>query len=284
MLKYYSYYNVGGYKDMFLGDSSMKEDKTYFLPLLPVWKKKAQAGDKVLALRVQSLEHLPMIKIVTADDNYDLPRSAKTLFSHGGYKVILKTSGGGETIFAIRDIESSSKDESGRTIPFLLVITGSSDNEKKILEKVAAFASSHLETFSKKISGLFSYDSTKNGISFDLARLTTYIDKISQQANNTLWTMQSEVVIEGNKADVPLLIVPEGISKSLAIQEQELLGKKVNAIDLLDIIPLDNYDKFVALLTRCDYQPRTLIFSDKRALYLLGGAALIGFILGYIIA
>ena len=28
MLKYYSYYNVGGYKDMFLGDSSMEAQKT----------------------------------------------------------------------------------------------------------------------------------------------------------------------------------------------------------------------------------------------------------------
>lgn len=284
MLKYYSYYNVGGYKDMFLGDSSMKEEKTYFLPLLSIWKKKAQAGDKDMASRVQSLEHLPMIKIVTADDSQGLPTSAKTLFSHGGYKVMLTASDSGETIFAIRDIESSSKDESGRTIPFLLVITGSSDNEKKMLEKVAAYASSHLETFSKKISNLFSYDSTKNGISFDLATLTAYINKISQQSNNSLLTMQGEVVIEGNMADVPLLILPEGINRSLAIQEQGLSGKKVNTIDLLDIIPLDNQDKLVAILRRSGRRTLASIFSDKRVLYLLGGAALIGFILGYIIA
>lgn len=284
MLKYYSYYNVGGYKDMFLGDSSMKADKTYFLPLLPVWKKKAQAGDKDMASRVQSLEHLPMIKIVTVDDNHGLPRSAKVLFSHGGYKVMLTASESGETIFAIRDIETSSKDESGRTIPFLLVITGSSDNEKKMLERVAAYASSHLETFSKKVSVLFSYDSNKNGISFDLAALTAYINKISQQSNNSLLTMRGEFVIEGNKADVPLLIVPEGINKNLAIQEQGLSGKKVNTIDLLDIIPLDNHDKLVAILKRSGHRTQTSIFSDKRVLYLLGGVALIGFILGYIIA
>jgi hypothetical protein len=74
MLRYYSYYNVGGYKDMFLGDSNMKTDKTYFLPLLPIWKKKASAGDSDLAAKVKSLEALTSIKIVTRDESYGLPK------------------------------------------------------------------------------------------------------------------------------------------------------------------------------------------------------------------
>lgn len=284
MLKYYSYYNVGGYKDMFLGDSSMKADKTYFLPLLPVWKKKAASGDKELTAKVESLGNLPSIKIVTGEECYGLPHSAKTLFSHGGYKVLLTSSDSGETIFAIRDIESSSKDESGRAIPFLLVVVGSSDNDKKTLEKVAAYASSHLDTFSKKISSLFSYDSEKNGLAFALAPLTSYIYKIAEQSNNSLLTMQGEIMIEGKRADVPLLIVPEGINRSLAIQEQGLSGKRVNAIDLLDVIPLDNHERLIALLKGKNGNGRTSIFSDRRVMYLLGGAALVGFILGYYIA
>lgn len=283
MLKYYSYYNVGGYKDMFLGDSSMNEDKTYFLPLLNIWKKKAQAGDKEMASRLQSLETLPMIKLVTGDDNCDLPESAKILFSHGGYKIILTTSESGETIFAIRDVESSSKDESGRTIPFLLVIVGSSDTEKNTLEKFAAYASSHLDSFSQKISGLFSYDSTKNGISFELATLTAYVDKISQKSTNSLLTMRGEVVI-GGRIDVPLMIVPEGLSSTIAIQEQGLSGKKVNIVNLLDVVPLDNHEKLVAIIKRCGLQKKTSIFSDKKTLYFLAGATLIGFVLGYIMA
>lgn len=284
MLKYYSYYNVGGYKDMFLGDSSMKADKTYFLPLLPVWKKKANAGDKELAAKVESLETSPSIKVVTGDESYGLPRSAKTLFSHGGYKVILTSSDSGEAIFAIRDIESSSKDESGRTIPFLLVIVGSTENDKKTLEKVAVYASSHLETFSKKISSLFSYDSEKNGLAFALSALTSYIPKIAEQSNNSLLTMQGETEIECKKLDVPLLLVPEGINRSLALQEQGLSGKKVNVIDILDVIPLDNHDKLIAILKGRKGRINTSLFSDKRVIYLLGGAAFIGFILGYFIA
>lgn len=284
MLKYYSYYNVGGYKDMFLGDSSMREDKTYFLPLLPVWKKKANAGDKELAEKVESLESLPSIKIVTGDESHGLPRSAKTLFSHGGYKVMLTSSDSGEIIFAIRDIESSSKDESGRTIPFLLVIIGNSENDKKILEKVTAYSSSHMETFSKKIASLFSYDSEKNGLSFALSALTAYINKIAEQSNNSLLTMEGEVLLESKRADVPLLVLPEGIDKSLAIQEQGLSGKKVNIVNLLDVIPLDNHERLIAILKGRKNRTTVGIFSDKRILYLLGGAAFLGFLFGYFIA
>jgi hypothetical protein len=284
MLKYYSYYNVGGYKDMFLGDSSMKADKTYFLPLLPVWKKKASAGDSDLSAKIESLETLPSIKIVTGDESYGLPRSAKTLFSHGGYKVMLTSADSGETIFAIRDIESSSKDESGRTIPFLIVIVGCSERDKIVLVKVAAFASSHLDSFSKKVSNMFSYDSEKNGLAFALSTFNSYIIKIAEQSNNSLLTMQGEVLLEIGKAEVPLLIVPEGINSSLAVQEQGLSGKKVKIIDILDIIPLDNLDKLIAMLKRRKRQTKTSIFSDKRVMYLLGGAAILGFILGYFIA
>lgn len=284
MLKYYSYYNVGGYKDMFLGDSTMKADKSYFLPLLPVWKKKVSAGDIELAKKVEALETLPSIKIVTKDDSYGLPKNAKALFSHGGYKVMLTSSDAGEIIFAIRDIESSSKDETGRTIPFLLVIVGSSESDKLLLEKVAAYASSHLDSFSKKISSLFSYDSEKNGLAFALSTLTAYINKIAEQSNNSLLTMEGEVLLESKRSDVPLLILPEGIDKSLAIHEQGLSGKRVNIVNLLDVIPLDNHERLIAILKGRRNRATTGLFSDKRVLYLLGGAAFLGFLLGYFIA
>ena len=31
MLRYYSYYSVGGYKDFFLGDSDNKAENTYYI-------------------------------------------------------------------------------------------------------------------------------------------------------------------------------------------------------------------------------------------------------------
>ena len=42
MLRYYSYYSVGGYKDFYLGSNADQFDASYYLSLLPVWEKRAQ--------------------------------------------------------------------------------------------------------------------------------------------------------------------------------------------------------------------------------------------------
>jgi hypothetical protein len=96
--------------------------------------------------------------------------------------------------------------------------------------------------------------------------------------------MQGEVLIDTKKADVPLLIVPEGINKQLAIQEQELSGKKVKVIKLTDVIPLDNHERLIAILKGRKGRTDTSIFSDKRVWLLLGGATVIGVLLGYFIS
>ena len=70
MLKYYSYYNVGGYKDMFLGDSSMKATETHYLPLLSIWKKKAAAGDSEADAKIKRTKNLSKIQILSNNRPY----------------------------------------------------------------------------------------------------------------------------------------------------------------------------------------------------------------------
>lgn len=41
MLRYYSYYSVGGYKDFYLGSNADQFEASYYLSLLPVWGKKS---------------------------------------------------------------------------------------------------------------------------------------------------------------------------------------------------------------------------------------------------
>lgn len=282
MLKYYSYYNVGGYKDMFLGDSSMNTKKTYYLPLLAIWKKKANSGDSEADNKVKSVEHLPKIQLLSSKDSFGLPKEAELMFSHGGYKIILTTGSKGESIFAIRDIESDTKDESGRTIPFLLTIVGTTSNDAKILEKVTAYASSHLDSFSKEVSSLFSYDAEINGVVFKLADMESIVRKISDDGNNSLLTINGVKVIESKRGTVPLLVLPEGISKDMAMTEQGLKGKPVMSIPIEQILPLDNQKKLVATLKNIK-DVKTSLFTDRRVQYIVGGAVILGFIAGYFI-
>ena len=45
MLRYYSYYSVGGYKDFILGTSEDKQEATFYLPLLPVLEERAKTDE-----------------------------------------------------------------------------------------------------------------------------------------------------------------------------------------------------------------------------------------------
>lgn len=282
MLKYYSYYNVGGYKDMFLGDSSMNTKETYYLPLLAIWKKKANSGDSEAENKVKSVENLPKIQLLSSKDSFGLPKEAELIFSHGGYKIILITGSKGESIFAIRDIESDAKDESGRTIPFLLTIVGTTPNDAKILEKVTAYACSHLDSFSKEVSSLFSYDADINGVVFKLADMESIVKRIFDEGNNGLLTIDGVKVIESKRGTVPLLVLPKGISKDTAMTEQGLKGKYVMSVPIEHILPLDNQKKLVEILKSIK-NVRTSLFTNRRVQYIVGGAVILGVIVGYFI-
>lgn len=280
MLKYYSYYNVGGYKDMFLGDSSMNVQETYYLPLLAIWKKKAASGDSDAESKVKSAESLEKIQLLSSKESFGLPKEAETMFSHGGYKVLYTVGTNGESIFAIRDIDSDSKDESGRTIPFLLIIVGTIDKDAKILERVATYASSHLESFSKELSKLFYYNADINGVVFKLSSINSIVKNISEDGNNNLLTIEGVQTIESKRGLVSLLVLPEGISKEMAISEQNLKGKSVQTVSISQILPLDNQKKLAATL-RGIKDVKTSIYADRRVQYLVGGAIVLGFIFGY---
>lgn len=280
MLKYYSYYNVGGYKDMFLGDSSMNVQETYYLPLLAIWKKKAASGDSDAESKVKSAESLEKIQLLSSKESFGLPKEAETMFSHGGYKVLYTVGTNGESIFAIRDIDSDSKDESGRTIPFLLIIVGTTDKDAKILERVATYASSHLESFSKELSKLFYYNADINGVVFKLSSINSIVKNISEDGNNNLLTIEGVQTIESKRGLVSLLVLPEGISKEMAISEQNLKGKSVHTVSISQILPLDNQKKLAATL-RGIKDVKTSIYADRRVQYLVGGAIVLGFIFGY---
>lgn len=280
MLKFYSYYNVGGYKDMYLGDSSMKATEIHYLPLLSIWKKKAAAGDSEADAKIKLTENLSKIQILSNKDSFGLPEEATLMFSHGGYKVINKQTSNGESIFAIRDIESSSKDESGRDISFLMVIVGTTEDDAITLEKVTAYASSHLETFCKELAGLFYYDAEKNGVVFKLSSMNAIIKRIASEANNTLLTIDGVKNVKAKRGTVSLLVLPEGLTKDFALAEQGIKGVPVQSVSISEILPLDNQKKMIALLQNINGVKKSL-FTDRRILYIVGGSVFIGFLIGY---
>lgn len=283
MLRYYAYYSVGGYKDMFLGASDSRSENTYYFPLLPVWKKRVETNnDTTLEEKILILETLPKIEILNDRSMFDFPENAKIMFSHGGYKVLYTHLSPNEYILAIRDIEGEAKDEEGRSIPFSIVIAGSSIEDRSILDRLSAYVASNLTTTCKIISAQFVYDAEKNGLCFHLENFNNWISRSIATSSGVVNSISRDYKIDAQKNEVALLIIPEGLTLGFAVKEQNLQEKKAIGIAINDVIPHDDQKKLLSIVKRMIQAQGSGIITNKTIWCLIGGVALIGFFLGYI--
>ncbi|MEY8486109.1 hypothetical protein [uncultured Parabacteroides sp.] len=241
MLKYYSYYSVGGYKDMYLGNSETSEERTYYLPLLDIWKEQVANGDKKNEIRLIESEKVKKIAILTADESFGLPEDAAPLFSHGAYKLIYKVANTGEGIFAIRDISCETKDENGRSIPFLLAVVADTKTDRNTLECIAAYAAMHLSSFCETLSYLFEYDPKFNGLAFRIDKMNELIKKAIAEGKGDVESIEGMINLhETAQGQVGLLLMPKGITPEKAAEEQNAGLKSKRIIPISSIVPLDN--------------------------------------------
>lgn len=172
MIQYYAYYSCGGYKDLYLGNSSSKSEYTYFLPLLATWRNGAKPE---YAEKLKLIEGLQQIEVISKDNSFEFPTQAKNLFSHGGYRVIYLTLFNGDTCLCVRDITNGEKDEEDRDIPYNILITASGADDVKILDHFCLDSLKQQNGFYELMSPLFSYDPIINGIKFHLGKLNSVI-------------------------------------------------------------------------------------------------------------
>ena len=249
MLSYYSYYSMGGYKDMFLGNAGMMEKDVFFLPLLAVWKKRAESNqDEALMEKVRTLSELPSIRLLNQSESYGLPVEADRVFSHGGYKVMYVAYKSGETLLAIRDIEGEEKDEAGRAIPFLIVLAGTTSDDRRTLGRLAAYMASNLTTTGRKLSSLFEYDPEKNGLCFHLGVLNDWVQNTAASASAVIQTLHGECEIDPGQDNAAWIIVPDGLNLKLAVEEQGLQAMKVTGVPQGEVFPQDDAKRMLALV------------------------------------
>lgn len=267
---------------MFLGDSTMSAKSTYFAPLLPVWKRKASEGDATQFAKIEAVEKLPKIYLVTNDSSCGFPEPAVTLITHAGYKVYLSSLSAGECVFSVRDIDSNNRDESGRAIPFLLMVVGTTDADRTVLEKLAAYTVSHIDEISNKLAGLFSYNPNYNAIEFGLQAINELIKDVSAKSTNSFRTLTETVVVDSKKKKIALFAIPQGLDKAVAFREQNVKNKSVNLVVMSDVLPLDNPEKMKMMLAE-EHKKDGDSFLDKKLSLLIAGiiavAAFIYFLL-----
>lgn len=279
MLRYYSYYSVGGYKDFMLGDSESKEEATYYFPLLPVLEERAKT-DAEAAKQVSDLKRLPPIYQLSAGSTYGLPDSARVLFSHAGYKIIYKHLEGDRYALALRDIPNKVKDEAGRSIPFLFVIVGDTNADVRTLDVLATYIAGNVRTVESLLSQFIYMDMEKNGLRFELANFNAWIASlVSKYRSNTLPSVSGVIKVHVYRNKVALLVLPNGISKEKAILEQKINTEDIVAMKESDIISKDDPDKLVEqLMSVLD----NLKAERKKSKWLMRGVIATG-ILGFIV-
>ena len=245
MLRYYSYYSVGGYKDFILGTSDSKQEATYYLPLLPVLEERAKE-DTDAAKQFEQLNKLPKIHQLSATETYSLPVSARPLFSHAGYKLIYKHLEDNSFALALRNITDNTKDEHGRTIPFMFVIVGDTKEDVRVLDILSTYFACNIKGVEIILSRLLYMDIEVNGLKFELAKFNAWINKVvSNESSTILPTRNGSISIHAQPNNVALLVLPEGISEQKAITEQKLDTMEIISVKEIEILSKEEPERLV---------------------------------------
>lgn len=233
MLHFYTYYSIGGYKDMYLGNSGMTDvAQTYYLPLLPSMKQKANSGDKIMQEKVEKLEELAKIELLTKDSRYGLPVAADSLITHSGYKVIYMHLESDKHIVVLRDIQGKGKDENGRAIPFLLAIMCDAASDVPLLDRLATYLACNTQTAENKFVSFLHYDVNANGLCFELKAICEWITSLPEPTKIQM-SLTNKTSICGCRGKVAMVVA--------TTEKNYLINELSIALPISLFLPIDSY-------------------------------------------
>lgn len=277
MIRYYAYYSVGGYKDFFLGDNLTKHEYTYYLPLLPAYRKRAEQNPEY-AKKVAQLEKLPQIGLLSNDDSKGFPKQGEAMITHSGYELIYRHVEEDTVAICCRDIASLDKDDVGRPIPFVFCLICDKKEEWSQMDNIALYWAEHIVEVKKILANMLHLDSETIGLRFSLSDFNKWILELPHH---------SVPLMDAQKAFV---LYPSGIDLHETIRMQEL--QKLDASDFPSSSSNDDENLTLSenehrrLLKKAVKEARDEITNEmeqqKRKQFLV--SMTIGFVLGFLLA
>lgn len=221
-MKYYAYYNHGGYKDFYLGNSEDTIESRYFLPLLKVHEESLkEKPDATLEEEVKDQKKRPELVVLSdKTDEYNYPIPARILMSHAGYKIMYRRVDKTNTVLAIRDILGI-KDTYGRQSPFSIMFISNTEEDDVNLNILAEYVRLNLNEFENTVTSLFVNDMLVNGLRFDIGKLNSKLKQIFSE-NGQLITDKN---LRGN---VYFVVIPDGLKLSDTFREQNFTKSDLN--------------------------------------------------------
>lgn len=222
MIKYYAYYNHGGYKDFYVGNAKEEIASKYFLPLLAIHEQSLQENpnDEALKKQIEHQRQLPkLVKLSDATTEYNYPKEARVLMSHGGYKILYKRLNYKNYALAIRDI-SGPKDVYGRQSPFNMMFIGDEEDLMN-LDKLAEYIRNNYRQFLVFLGTLFVNDINENGLRCDNDRLTSLLHSIIENDKAVPFSVSQLLHIR-------MLVVGSPCDLKTTFKEQNITKREIN--------------------------------------------------------
>ena len=223
MIRFYAYYNYGGYKDFYMGNLQEETNSKYFLPLLGVHEQSLAGNpeDEGLKSLVERQRLLPKLMVLSdATEEYNYPRDARIMMSHAGYKVLYRRVSKDRCVLAVRGIAGPT-DAYGRKSPFNIMLTGDSSGDVETLDIIAEYIRTNIPAFENAVENIFVNDFEENGLRCDVGALREELNRITEKGN-PLQTYEKQAL------PVRMLVVAGG-SLSTAIKEQKIAKGSINA-------------------------------------------------------
>lgn len=214
MIKYYAYYNYGGYKDLYLGSSDDTVECRYFLPMLSVYMT-----DPLMREKVEVWKNLPaIISLSNQTEEYSYPSEARVMMSHAGYKLQYRLIGNYD-VCSLRDI-AGGKDTYGRSCPFVMMLVADTLEDKELLKILTHYIWCNTQEAENMLCTLFVNDFDVNGLRFDVKNLNDFVVRVAS-------THRESIEDNQYKRKVPFFIVSDGFSLRNAFEEQQISEKDV---------------------------------------------------------
>lgn len=218
MIKYYAYYNHGGYKDFYVGNAKEEIASKYFLPLLAIHEQSLEENpnDEALKEQIEHQRQLPkLVSLSDATPEYNYPKEARVLMSHGGYKILYKRLNYTNYALAIRDI-SGPKDVYGRQSPFNMMFIGEEEDLIN-LDKLAEYIRNNYRQFLEFLGTLFVNDLNENGLRCDNDRLTSLLHSIIENykavPSSVSQLLHIRMLVVGSPCDLKTTFKEQNITK-----------------------------------------------------------------------
>lgn len=280
MIRYYTYYSVGGYKDFFLGDNLSNHEYVYYMPLIPAYRKRAENNPEY-AEKVARLEKLPQMELLTREDTKRFPKHGEAMISHGGYDLIYRHIEGEIVALSCRDIDSLDNDDIGRPIPFVFCLVCDSREEWKQMDSLAIYWAEHLAEVKKKLAGMLHLDSDTSGLRFSMADFNKWIEELKTCHSVSLMEVRKAYVLRPSTIDLQDTIRLQGLDN---LDVLDFPSATINIIkDVHHTLTEDEHKKLLAMAVQDARNEITAqLKQQKRKLMFVSVA--IGFVLGFILA